>query len=174
MSPRAAPSVVLFDGIKRFENLGLELEIILVNHTDVLCLELITKLNEVEARLYLDMKFLISKIDLKVMNTVFQQKRQEAVEKNIFFNAGKEMKALATQLVASSVINRLEVSQVTNNITNSVEFDIFLQPTEKDITFECINPTTYDLHTKIDFQYNEKPSSVTAYDIFRHRVRNMR
>ncbi len=176
MSPRAVtPStVVIFDGIKRFEDLALELEIFLVSHTDELCLELVTKRHEVEARLYLDMKFLISKIDLNVMNTIFQQKRQQAVEQNVFFHSGREMKALAIELVVQSVISRVEILQVINDFNNTTEFDIFLQPTETDITYDCLDPISYNLHSKLDFQYNEKPPSVIPFNIVRHRIRNLR
>ncbi len=141
----------------------------MVNHTELLCLEVIANVDEQIMRIYLNMKLLISKIDLILINAKYLVKRKAAKDNEDFFDAGQVMRHLATSMVVDMVAERLEITQ-----RNAAEFNIFLRPTETDKTTDCLDPETFELLTKIDFEMNEKPRKLKPFNITRHRIHKLK
>jgi hypothetical protein len=162
---------IIFDGFKYF--VGAELEIVLINHTNLLCLEVIVTVKDQVVRMYLDMPQLIAELDLVTINAQFMRRRVFLADNNHVFDSSQMLRILANQMIARMVVDRLEVTEsLRRNILSSSEeeeeFDIFLMPTATDKI--CSNSGS----TRLSFDLGERPLSLKPFNLLKHRILNIK
>jgi hypothetical protein len=120
-SPRAGGNKskipeIIFDGSKYFQQFNVEIEILIINHTEFLCLEVIAQLENMAVRKYLDMKVLITTLDMTAINESFGIKQNIALLQRVQFDAGKVMRDLATAMVVRTLTDRIDLTPLMNDI----------------------------------------------------------
>jgi hypothetical protein len=152
--PFSQPQEILFDGSKYMPTKDINLKIKLVNHGTQMCLELIVQLESIQIRKYLDMKKLISNLDLTLINQQFLVKKNNALLNKVKFEYNKTMRGLATAMVVETLLNRIEISPHSDDIY----FRIF--PKDIDIT---IMDGYFD--QRLNFELRNKPRHLRPYVI---------
>eukprot|EP01034_Spumella_vulgaris_P022162 gene22162-28269_t len=84
------------------------------------------------------------------------------------------MRHIATNMVIDMVTERLEIELADNSFTKDNQFNIFLKPSSSDVTNDCLDPETFALVTRIDFELNERPKKIKPFNIVRHRIHNIK
>jgi hypothetical protein len=120
-SPRAGGNKskvpeIIFDGSKYFQQFNVEIDILFINHTEYLCIEVIAQLGETAVRKYLDMKVLISTLDMTAINESFGIKQNIALLQRVKFEAGKVMRDLATTMVVRTLTERIDLTPMMDDI----------------------------------------------------------
>jgi hypothetical protein len=160
--PKSQKSVVIYDGVKFFirGKKREELVLLLLNHTEIMCLEVIAKCDHLIIRKYLDLKQLISSVNLTVINDAFMIKKVSAEYHNKPFNAGKAMRELAVEQMVTMIRDRIEL------LPN--EKGIFFKPAPEDKMFVSCIQEDGTIITRLGCELAEMPAELIPHDILGH------
>ncbi len=104
---------IVFRGVKVFPKQDhKKVEIIIVNHQDLHCFEVITfglRPYQEDVRVYLDSDIMVKKINLHQFYTTFDVKERAARRLNKPFVPGYERKIIAQNMISSSLQKRLQI-----------------------------------------------------------------
>jgi hypothetical protein len=105
-------SEIIYKGEKFFEKYQKKIEILLVNHEEFSCIEVIVHGVRVEnksARLYLSSAALVTVTNVEHFNRTLAVKHQSAQRLNLPFNPDFEMKKLALSMITTVLIEGLNI-----------------------------------------------------------------
>jgi hypothetical protein len=142
---------VLYKGEKYFDQYRKKIEILLVNHEDFSCIEIIVlgiRLLNRPARLYLNSSNLISKMNGVDFETSITEKRRVAQKLKLPFIYGFEMKKTALNMITTMLVDGLNIAP-----------SIFIS--EFDLCFE-LDGQSY-LEEDNDFEYAVKPRELIPF-----------
>jgi hypothetical protein len=160
--PKSPKSVIIYDGVKFFirGKKREELILLLVNHTELMCLEVIAKCDLLITRKYLDLKQLISSVDLTLINDAFMMKKVSAEYHNKPFNAGKVMRDLAVEQMVSMIRERIQLLPNRNGF--------FFKPAPEDKMFTSSILDDGSISARLECELAEMPDAVIPHDILGH------
>jgi hypothetical protein len=154
-------SEILFSCSKSFRKYNKKVEIMIVNHTEFRCVELIVhgvRLGNKATRLYLNAEVLMAKIDANLFSVTFEIKYEAAKRQNRSFRVELELKRTAWNMIVASLIERL---QIVPSVFKG-EFDIYFEPTKQDLTTMAPDSQRH-LNARSDFEFNKKPINLKPY-----------
>ncbi len=158
MSKIVEPEIV-FRGEKVFPKYDKKVEIIIVNHQDFHCFEVITfglRPYQEDVRVYLNSDSLVKKINLHQFNMTFEVKQRAAHRLNKPFVPGYEMKLIAQNMITSSINQRLKITPSSF----CGEFNLNFEPLDDNMTEKQL------LNTRLDFEMESKPEGLEPFDCY--------
>ncbi len=152
--------LIVYEGAKTFAKCNSKYEVLIANHHQQHCLEVIifTTLQNSTTRLYLNSDLLVSKIDMHMFNNTFQIKRKSAERMNQPVDTAQLMTQTATSMVVAMILSRLQMTDVTGDGFGT----IYLKPSTKDCT--VARNSCDDSTSTIDFEYLDMPEELIPYD----------
>jgi hypothetical protein len=148
-------SKIIFDGLQHIRKRNFNIDVCFVVHSESMCLEVIAQLKSGIVRKYLDLKLLISRLDLKLINQSFELKKRISIFQNVKFNAGKVMRCLASEMVVQTLIKRMDITADLN--------DVYFRKLAHDKLLS-ISPRG-ELSKKLSFEMSFKPDDVRPFQI---------
>jgi hypothetical protein len=145
---------IIFNGSKHIRKHNVNIDVCFVIHSDMMCLEVIAQLKNGIVRKYLDMKLLIARIDMFVINQSFGLKKRLATFQNIKFNAGKVMRSLASEMVVQTLTKRMDLTPQMN--------DFYFRKLSNDKL--SLSPRAR-MSNKLSFEMSCKPVSLQPFQI---------
>lgn len=152
---------IVYKGEKFFKKYQKKVEIIIVNHDEFSCLELIVlgiRPGNKAKRVYLDSSLLVTKIDVDQFNSTFEIKQNASIRQKKQFNDDLEMKNIVLNMIITMLIGRLEIVPSID----MAYFDLFFQPSANDKTIiNSEKGTTFT--ARLDFEFPNKPNGLKSY-----------
>jgi type II secretory ATPase GspE/PulE/Tfp pilus assembly ATPase PilB-like protein len=155
--------VVVFEGLKYFENYQKKLDVSIINHTEFLCLEVIvfgngrgSKRNI--SRMYVDAELLLTKIDLRMFNdTLFiRQNSMRRLKQTV--ESSTLNKSISMNMMVNILISRLLIYDANN----SGSYEIYFQHYENDYG-ELKYREDGAVYAELDFQFDSAPDGLVPY-----------
>jgi hypothetical protein len=147
-------SELIYSGAKKFEKFQKKIDILLVNHEGLSCIEMIVlgiRSGSKISRLYLNSAALVTMINIEHFNHTLDMKQNSAQKLNILYNPGLEMKKLALSIITTVLVECLR-------IVPSVYVSEF------DLCFELNGRRSY-LEENIGFEFAIKPHGLIPFPV---------